>query len=79
MKMNQDIDGYSGESNECGNPFTMYDEKMLDQIQIKFEDESDGFDYPTVHNDNTDYITDFSDENKECGNSFSICQEKMLD
>ena len=36
--MNQDIDGVSGENNESGNPFSNNDERMLDQIQIKFED-----------------------------------------
>ena len=68
--MDQDIDGVYGESTECGNLFSMYGE-ILDEIKIKFEDESDGFDDPFVLNINTNCITDFSGENKECGNSFT--------
>ena len=69
--MNQDSGRSFDGSTECGNPFSLCHENVVDQIQIKFEDESDGFDDPAVHNDNTDYITDFSDENKECGKSFT--------
>ena len=69
--MDQDIDGVYGESTECGNPFSNYHDKILDEIKIKFEDESDGFDDPFVLNINTNCITDFSGENKECGNSFT--------
>ena len=41
--MNQDT-GYSGESNGCGNPFSIYDLKILNHIQVKYEDESVNYD-----------------------------------
>ena len=79
MKMNQDLDGHSGESNECGDPFSYRREKMLNEIKIEFEDESDVLDDSIVHNCNANCITDFSDESKECGNPFSISQVEILD
>lgn len=55
--MNQDIDGCSGESNECGNTFSYRREKMLDEIGIKLEDESDVLDDSIMHNCNANCIT----------------------
>ena len=60
-----------GESNECGNPFSNWNEKKVDEIKIEFDDGNDDFDQPPVQHDNTDCIRSFSAENKECGKSFT--------
>ena len=46
-------------------------DQFIDQLKIKFEDESDDFGDLNLHYENNEFKVDCSGENKECGKPFT--------
>ena len=46
-------------------------DQFIDQLKIKFEDESDNFGNLNLHNENNEFKVDCSGENMGCGKPFT--------